>query len=79
MTDFIRDDKGVIIGKVEDQGSTLTYSHIKYGVIGQYRKTAQQYVRFRKELGIAYPLSREDYGRSDVITFNQMLNQGLIK
>lgn len=79
MTDYIRDEKGIIIGKVEDQGSTLTYSHIKYGVIGQYRKGARQYVRFRKELGLAYPLSREDYGRSDVLAFNQLLNQGLIQ
>lgn len=67
-TDYIYNDRGIIIGRAEDIGSSINYYHMKLGFVGRYDKVSRQYFRYRTRLGSAMPLSREDYGKSDVLS-----------
>lgn len=75
----IRNDSGIIIGNIITSGDTITYRHLKYGIVGTYNTRARKYTRLNKLLGVAIPMSNEDYGRSDVITLDKLASMGLVK
>ena len=73
MQDPIRDDKGRIIGYVEPMENQIRYRHVSGGLVGYYDISRRQYNRVKRELGSSTPLSHDDYGRSDVISYEVLL------
>lgn len=73
MSEQIKNEKGRVIGFKEESGQKIFYRHIKGGLLGTYDKAQRQYVRKETRLGIAIPLTKDDYGFSDVIAYDKLV------
>lgn len=71
--EYIRNDRGMPVGTVQNVGNLIYYSHIKFGQVGVYNTSQRQYTRTNLKLGPAYPMSSEDYGRSDILLADRIL------
>jgi len=71
--EYVRDDKGLIIGNIQNQGNLIFYNHIRFGQVGIYNTSQRRYTRTNTKLGVAYPMSDEDYGRSDILLAERIL------
>lgn len=71
--EYIRDDRGLIIGNIQNQGNLIFYNHIRFGQVGIYNTSQKRYTRTNTKLGAAYPMSDEDYGRSDILLAERIL------
>lgn len=71
--EYVRDDKGMVIGNILNQGNLIFYNHIRFGQVGVYNTSQRRYTRTNLKLGAAYPMSDEDYGRSDILLAERIL------
>lgn len=71
--EYVRNDRGMIIGNIQNVGNLIYYNHIKFGQVGIYNTIQRQYTRTNLKLGLAFPMSQEDYGRSDILTADRIL------
>lgn len=70
--EIIRDDRGRSVGYKNSNGFQIEYRHYTGGLIGTYNKTTKQYQRFKPELGPALPITKEDFGLSDVLAYDKL-------
>lgn len=71
--EYIKNDAGMIIGNIQNFGNLIYYNHIRFGQVGFYNTSTRQYTRTNLKLGFAFPMSQEDYGRSDVLLADRIL------
>lgn len=46
-TETVRNDRGLVIGYVEENDLRIDYRAIGYGIVGHYDKQAKLYIRIR--------------------------------
>lgn len=72
MTEQIKNELGRVIGYKDESSSKIYYRHIKGGLLGTFDKSTLQYYRKDLRLGISVPLTKVDYGFSDILAYDKM-------
>lgn len=68
MIEYIKNERGAVIGTAETHGTLITYNCYGVGVVGEYDTQKRQYHRWKCKPGqTPFPMNNIDYGVQDIM------------